>query len=55
MIKKYYTFNVIDENGAYVGSKVIGLLFWHSPVSAMRFAVSTISKGRSITDFKRIY
>ena len=54
MFRKYYTFNVINANGISIGSRVIRLGFWHSPLSAMTFALSGISDDKSVVNFKRI-
>lgn len=54
MIFKYYTYNVILDGVGVVGSRTIRVLFFKSPLFAMRLAFDDLEERKGITDFKRI-
>jgi hypothetical protein len=35
MLCKYYTFNKVDVHGQLVGSSVLKVWFWHTPMDVM--------------------
>lgn len=50
---KYYTYNV-TYSGQYVGSRVLRVWAWVSPLAAMVMATETLTFDKAVVDFKRI-
>lgn len=54
MLFKYYTYNVILDGEGLIGSRVIRVLFFQSPIFAMRLAFKDLEDCKAIADFKRV-
>lgn len=55
MLSKYYSYNFVDGHGVKVGSYVIEVWFWQTPLKAIDLAKNLKpSNNVYITDFKRI-
>jgi len=53
MLYKYYTFNVALD-GKCIGSRVVRVLFYESPFTAMRIAMDNVSEYVAIVDFRKL-
>ena len=51
---KYYSYNLIDLRCDVVGSRVLRVWFYKSPIDAMNMAVKITPENKYIIDFKRI-
>jgi hypothetical protein len=54
MLFKYYTYNVILDGAGLVGSRAVRVLFFRSPLFAMRLVLNQLEANKAITDFRRI-
>ena len=53
ILYKYYSFNVY-LNGYIVGSRVVRVYSFRTPIYAMEVSMKLIDSDKAITDFKRI-
>ncbi len=54
MLFKYYTCNVILEGVGVVGSRIVKVMFFRSPIYAVGVVLNELDSDKTVIDFKRI-